>query len=488
VLTFVIFFPLIGAALIATLPRDQEQHAKTIGAATSAIVLAVVAFLFIDYDRDLSGFQFVDSMTWIDSDISNFTLKYTVGLDGLSLPLVALTAFLSLMAILISWHIELRPKEYFAWLLVLETSLLGVFSSLDFVFFFLFWEVELIPMYFLISIWGSGNRAYSAWKYVLYTFFGSAFMIVGILTLGFTEGTFDIRELILIDDVSGAIIPAWAIFSLIIIAFLIKLPVIPFHTWLPDAHTDAPTAVSVILAGVLLKMGGYGILRMSFSIMPEQAHDANVYLAALAAASILYGAVMTLIQTDLKRLIAYSSVSHMGYVLLGASSIGLVGMTGAATQLVTHGLITGMLFTVVGMVYDRAHTRDIGQLSGLAQRMPFITVMFVIAALASLGLPALAGFVAEVTIFLGTFSRHEALTIMGVLGVAFAAGYMLWTVQRVFWGELSPKWAELTDATAWWERGPLLAMTFAIVAIGVYPAWLMDLLENGVRPISERFG
>lgn len=487
-LTFVIFFPLIGAALIATLPRDQEQHAKTIAAATAAIVLAVVAYLFIDYDRDQSGFQFIDSLTWIDSDISDFTLKYTVGVDGLSLPLVALTAFLSLVAMLISWRIELRPKEYFAWLLVLETSLLGVFSSLDFVFFFLFWEVELIPMYFLISIWGSGNRAYSAWKYVLYTFFGSAFMIVGILTLGFTEGTFDIRELILIDDISGAIIPAWAIFTLIIIAFLIKLPVIPFHTWLPDAHTDAPTAVSVILAGVLLKMGGYGILRMSFSIMPEQAQDVNVYLAALAAASILYGAVMTLIQTDLKRLIAYSSVSHMGYVLLGASSIGLVGMTGAATQLVTHGLITGMLFTVVGMVYDRAHTRDIGQLSGLAQRMPFITVMMVIAGLASLGLPALAGFVAEVTIFLGTFSHHEALTIMGVLGVAFAAGYILWTIQRVFWGELNPKWAELTDATAWWERGPLLAMTLAIVSIGVYPAWIMDLLENGVRPISERFG
>jgi NADH-quinone oxidoreductase subunit M len=348
--------------------------------------------------------------------------------------------------------------------------------------------VELIPMYFLISIWGSGNRAYSAWKYVLYTFFGSAFMLVGILTLGFSQGTFDIRELGQIPDIHGAIVPAWVIFGLIIVAFLIKLPVVPFHTWLPDAHTDAPTAVSVILAGVLLKMGGYGILRMSFSIMPNVAQDWNVYLACLAAASILYGAVMTLIQTDLKRLIAYSSVSHMGYVLLGASSIGLIGMTGAATQLVTHGLITGMLFTIVGMVYDRAHTREIGQLSGLAQRMPFISVMMMVGGLASLGLPALAGFAAEVTIFLGTFGHHEALTIFGVLGVAFAAGYILWTIQRVFWGELDPRWAELSDATQWWERGPLLAFTAAIVSIGIYPAWVMDLLENGVRPISERFG
>jgi NADH-quinone oxidoreductase subunit M len=289
-----------------------------------------------------------------------------------------------------------------------------------------------------------------------------------------------------IGEIHDAIIPAWAIFALIIIAFLIKLPIVPFHTWLPDAHTDAPTAVSVILAGVLLKMGGYGILRLAFNIMPDIARDADVVLAAIAATSIIYGAVMTVIQTDLKRLIAYSSVSHMGYVLLGASSIGLVGMTGAATQLVTHGLLTGMLFVLVGMVYDRAHTRDIGQLSGLAHRMPFITVMMLVAGLGSLGLPALAGFAAEVTVFLGTFEQHEALTIVGVIGVAFAAGYILWTIQRVFWGEPNPKWAELTDATAWWERGPLLALTLAIVSIGVYPAWVMDLLRDGVTPIAER--
>jgi NADH-quinone oxidoreductase subunit M len=262
--------------------------------------------------------------------------------------------------------------------------------------------------------------------------------------------------------------------------------VVPFHTWLPDAHTDAPTAVSVILAGVLLKMGGYGILRMSFSIMPDIAKDASVYLASIAAGSILYGAFMTLIQKDLKRLIAYSSVSHMGYVLLGASAIGTVGLTGASMQMLTHGLITGMLFVLVGMVYDRAHTRDIGELSGLAHRMPFITTMMVIAGLASLGLPALAGFVSEVTIFLGTFDRHELLTSLGVIGIAFAAGYILWTIQRVFWGELDPRWAELTDATAWWERGPLLAMTAAIVVLGVYPAFMLDLFEQGVGPIVQR--
>ncbi len=487
-LSLAIFFPLVGVALIATLPHSQERHAKSIAALAALATLALVGYLFADYDRDAGGYQFVDSTTWFDSALTDFNLNYTVGVDGLSLPLVLLTAFLSLVAILISWQVELRPKEYFIWLLVLETSLLGVFSSLDMVLFFVFWEVELIPMFFLISIWGSGNRIYSAWKYLLYTFAGSAFMIVGILALGFSEGTFDVRELGEIGEIEGAIIPAWGIFFLIIIAFLIKLPIVPFHTWLPDAHTDAPTAVSVILAGVLLKMGGYGIFRMAFNIMPDVAKDVDWLLAGIAAVSIIYGALMTLMQTDLKRLIAYSSVSHMGYVLLGVSSIGVVGMTGAATQLVTHGLITGMLFVLVGMVYDRAHTRNIDELSGLAHRMPFITVMMLVAGLASLGLPAMAGFVAEVTVFLGTFERFEALTIIGVLGVAFAAGYILWMIQRVFWGEPDPRWAELTDASAWWERGPLLALTAAILAIGIYPAWIMDLLTDGVTPIAERLG
>jgi NADH-quinone oxidoreductase subunit M len=486
VLTAAIFLPILGAAVILLLPKAGERQAKVIAAIVAAVVLALIAFMFIDYDRDKAGYQFINSATWIDPDFSNIELKYAVGLDGLSLPLALLTAFLGLVAVLISWRIELRPKEYFAWLLVLETSLLGVFSALDFVLFFLFWEIELVPMYFLISVWGSGNRVYSAWKYVLYTFFGSALMLIGILTLGFTAGTFDIRELARIGEIENAIIPTWAIFTLIIAAFLIKLPVVPLHTWLPDAHTDAPTAVSVILAGVLLKMGGYGILRMSLSIMPDVARDASIWLAIIAAVSILYGALMTLIQQDLKRLIAYSSVSHMGYVLLGASAIGTIGLTGASMQMLTHGLITGMLFVLVGMVYDRAHTRNISDLSGLAPRMPFIAVMMVVAGLASLGLPALAGFVSEITVFLGTFEKHEVMTIAGVIGIVFAAGYILWTIQRVFWGAPDPRWESLPDATAWWERGPLLAMMAAIVAIGIYPAVMMDLFESGVTPIAER--
>ncbi len=487
-LTFIIFFPIVGVAAILLLPRERESWAKWIAAGVGAVILALTLTLFAAYDRDPGGFQFVDSTIWLESGLEDvdFTLQYAVGVDGLSLALVALTGFLFLVAVLISWRIELRPREYFAWILVLETSLLGVFSALDLIVFFAFWEIEVIPMYFLISIWGSGRKQYSAWKYVLYTLLGSSLMLVGLLALGFAAGTFDIRQLAIEPEIKGAILPAWTMFLLLIIAFGIKLPVVPFHTWLPDAHTDAPTAVSVILAGVLLKMGGYGILRLCFSIMPDVARDASVWLAGFAAVSIIYGALVTLMQTDLKRLIAYSSVSHMGYVLLGASALGTVGLAGAAMQMFTHGLITGLLFVLVGMIYDRTHTRNIGDLSGMAHRMPFIATMMVIAGLASLGLPSLAGFVAEVTVFLGTFEKHEFFTIVGVIGIVLTAGYILWMIQRVFWGELSEKWREIGDATAWWERGPLLAMVAVIFAVGVYPAVVLDLLETGVAPIAER--
>jgi NADH-quinone oxidoreductase subunit M len=279
-------------------------------------------------------------------------------------------------------------------MLLLETGVLGVFTSLDLVLFFLFWEVELIPMYMLISIWGTGRKVYSAMKFVLYTIVGSSLMLAGILILGFAAGTFDMVELAQM-DITEALIPLPAVFFLIFAAFAIKLPVFPFHTWLPDAHTDAPTAVSVILAGILLKMGGYGMLRLCVSILPDVAQDYAVYLTAFAAVNVVYGAIVTLRQTDLKRLIAYSSISHMGYVLLGIFALGQVSMVGATLQMFTHGTITGLLFVMVGLVYDRAHTRDIRVLSGLAHRMPLIATVFVIAGLASLGLPMMSGFVSS---------------------------------------------------------------------------------------------
>ena len=485
-LSFIVFAPLFGVIVIALLPRDREGLAKVVAAVTALVVLAAALTVFAAYDRDPGGFQFIDRHSWVSSDISGFDVQYLLGVDGLSLAMVILTAFLSVIAVLISWRVDERPKEYFAWLLVLEMSLLGVFTALDLILFFVFWEIELVPMYFLISVWGTGRKVYSAWKYVLYTLFGSAFMLIGILALGFSAETFDIIVLSELPALRESIIPASAIFAFLIIAFGIKLPVIPLHTWLPDAHTDAPTAVSVMLAGVLLKMGGYGILRLCFSILPDVARDASIYLAGFAALNIVYGALVTLMQTDLKRLIAYSSVSHMGYVLLGASALGTVGLTGAAMQMFTHGLITGLLFATVGLVYDRTHTREIGEMSGLAERMPFLTSIMVVAGLASLGLPGLAGFVSEVTVFLGTFDHHELATILGIIGIVLSAAYVLWAIQRVFWGQLSPQWQAVGDAVAWWERGPLLAVVVVILLVGVYPAIMLDLIETGVTPISER--
>ena len=484
-LSFIVFFPLLGVAIIALLPKERERDSKWVAAGTAFVVLVAAVGLFVAFDRDQTGFQFVQSHTWISGDIAHFDIQYLLGVDGLGLAMLVLTALLGLVAVLISWNIELRPKEYFVWLLLLEMSLLGVFSALDFLLFFIFWEIELIPMYFLISIWGTGRKVYSAWKYVFFTFFGSAFMLVGLLVLGFAADTFDIRVLSQM-EIHDALVPTQVLFFLLIFGFAIKLPVFPFHTWLPDAHTDAPTAVSVMLAGVLLKMGGYGMLRICLSILPDVARDAAVWLAVFGVVNILYGAMVTLVQTDLKRLIAYSSISHMGYVLLGLSALGQVGLTGAGMQMFTHGVITGLLFVMVGMVYDRAHTRQIGELSGLAHQMPMIAVVMIIAGLASLGLPSMAGFVSEMMVFLGTFEKHGVLTILGVIGILLTAGYILWMIQRVFLGERLPRWDGLGDATAWWERTAMIAMVAVIFLVGIYPAVVADIISTGVEPIVGR--
>ncbi|HEY8489447.1 MAG TPA: NADH-quinone oxidoreductase subunit M [Dehalococcoidia bacterium] len=486
-LSAIIFLPALGALVTALLPASRAREARVVALAFSLATFALTAWLFATFDRGETGFQFVQTADWIRVEIGGFNTQYAVGVDGISVALVLLTAFLTLVAVLVSWNIALRPKEYFAWLLFLETGVLGVFTALDFVLFFLFWEVELLPMYLLISIWGSGRKQYSAMKFLLYTIAGSAFLLVGMLITGFAAGTFNLVELNQA-EITDAAIPLWALFVLLMAAFVVKLPVVPFHTWLPDAHTDAPTAVSVILAGVLLKMGGYGIIRIAVGILPEQARDFAPYLVALAAVNVVYGALIVLRQTDLKRLVAYSSVSHMGYVLLGIFALGEVGLTGATLQMFTHGTITGLLFVMVGLIYDRTHTREISEMSGLAHRVPVIATVMVIAGLASLGLPAMSGFVAELLVFLGAFEEYTAATVAAVLGVVLAAGYILWMIQRVFFGPRNERWDHLEDATAWWEQLPMGALVAVILAVGVYPAVLVDVISTGVQPLLERLG
>ena len=480
-LSLIIFLPAVGALLIALIPRLDAGAIKRIAAFFTFASFAVSVALFAVFDLSESGYQLVERVSWI----SQINVHYHLGVDGLSLPLVILTTLLGFIAVFVSWKIELRPKEYFAWLLILESSILGVFCSLDLLLFFLFWEVEVIPMYFLISIWGGGRRAYSAIKYVIFTMFGGAMMLAGILTLYATTGTFDVTELAQ-TDFSGvvAVIPLAATFWLLLTAFAIKLPVFPLHTWLPDAHTDAPTAVSVMLAGSLLKMGGYGMIRMCVTIFPDIAEDYAPILVVLAVIGVLYGAAVTIRQTDLKRLIAYSSVSHMGYVLLGIFALSDLSMTGAAMQMVSHGIVTGLLFAMVGLVYDKTHTRNIPDLGGLARQMPIIVVIFSVAGLASLGLPGTSGFVAEFTVFLGSFTSTtvagiKIYTLLGALAIVVTAGYILWMLERVFYREHKPKLDGVKDADRM-EIVYTFALVVVIMLIGIYPRILTDVIDTWV--------
>ena len=500
-LTATVFLPMAGALVIATLLRgDQRIRIFAVAVVVADLALAITVFSLFDHGSGASRFQLIDKFGWIGagSPFNNqtFDASYHLGVDGLSAPMVLLTGLLGFCAVVASWNIKLRVKEYFVWLLVLQTAVMGVFASLDFLLFFLFWELELIPMYLLISIWGTGRKEYSAMKFLMFTILGSAFMLVSIVAVFLTSGigtpgvgTFDMTEPLANGiDAARAIIPISVIFWFFIAAFAIKLPVWPVHTWLPDAHTDAPTAVSVMLAGVLLKMGGYGLIRVSVGMFPGLDHSGQFAwaLVALAVISVLYGAIVTIRQTDLKRLIAYSSVSHMGLVMLGVA-VAIRGsphaseaLAGASMQMFAHGTITGLLFLLVGLVYDKAHTRYIPDLGGLATRMPFIATVFLIAGLASLGLPGLSGFVAEVLVFLGSFKTFAWPTALAAFGIVLAAGYILWMIERVFFGRARERFAQITDAGVM-EAIPLGLLVISIVVIGFYPAFLTDVFNAGVR-------
>jgi len=484
--------PVVGAIIIAFISSQHEKAIKRVAVIFTAIPFALAIYLFAIFDRSLGAagvIQFEEKALWI----APLNAHYHLGVDGLSMPLVLLTAFLGFLAVLISWKIHVRPREYFAWLLLLETSIIGVFASLDLLLFFIMWEIEVIPMYFLISIWGSGRKAYSAIKYVLYTLFGSAFMLAGILSVYFTTGSLSMLEI----SNSGlgmvqSIMPAAAIFTLLLIGFAVKLPVFPLHTWLPDAHTDAPTAVSVMLAGVLIKMGGYGMIRLCVSMFPGVAQAAAQWLVLFAVISILYGAAVTLMQTDIKRMIAYSSISHMGYVLLGIFALSQVSITGAALQLFSHGIVTGLLFALAGLVIHNIKERDLRKLGGLAKQVPVMVVVFSIAGLASLGLPTTSGFAAEFLIFIGSFSSTavaniQVYTLIAVVGVVLTAGYILWMLQQAFYGPVKEEFNGVKDCDTL-EKVYTYVLVVAIMLVGIYPAILTDVFKLGIAPIVGLIG
>ena len=434
-ISLVVGFPLVGAILILLLPKQNARLIRY-----TALVLTIIEFglslpLFFNFALGDPDMQFVEQANWIDT----FSIQYSVGIDGLSLFLVLLTTALMPLAVLASWSITSRLKEYFLLLLILETGMLGVFVALDMILFYVFWEVMLIPMYLLIGVWGHDRRVYASIKFILYTMLGSLLMLVAILWVYVSTGTFSLLTLYAIRQeglsIVGTAAEPW-VFLAFFLAFAIKVPLFPFHTWLPDAHVEAPTAGSIVLAGVLLKMGGYGLLRFCLPLFPDATREFAPLIAALAIIGILYGALVSWVQTDVKKLIAYSSVAHMGFVVAGIMALNTISVGGAVFQMLNHGIATGLLFAMAGMLYDRRHTHLISDFGGLAKSMPKFTALFVLACLSSLGLPPLGGFVGEFLILLGLFQVSAMQAALAALGVILAALYLLSMVQRVFYGPI----------------------------------------------------
>ncbi|MGH2674341.1 MAG: complex I subunit 4 family protein [Actinomycetota bacterium] len=489
-LTVTVFLPLAGAVLLlvaAPMPRRRPEAGGFAGDAPWrwwALIVSVATFVvslgILTEFEGRAGFQLVEDLDWVGP----LNVRYVLGVDGISLFMVLLTTFLMPLTILASWRVDRQVPYFMASLLGLETAMLGAFVALDLLLFFVFFEGLLFPMYLVIGIWGSGRRVYAAVKFFLFTMAGSALLLVAILFLAFRaesvlgQTTFDLRQLIGMD--LPAATARW-LFLAFFLAFAVKVPLFPLHTWLPDAHTEAPTAGSVILAGVLLKIGAYGLIRFNLTLFPGASDDFRGLVTTLAVIGIVYGAVVALIQTDVKRLVAYSSVSHLGFVVLGIFAGTLQGMSGGVIQMLNHGLSTGALFLLVGMLYDRTHTRDLGRLGGLARRTPVLAGFFLVVALSSLGLPGLNGFVGEFLILLGTFDVNRLAAVIGATGVILSAIYLLWAYQRAMHGDLPPALDETPDVSGR-EYAFLVPIVVAIVAIGVYPKPLLDRIE----PAADR--
>ncbi len=490
ILTVLTFLPVAGTLALLLLRSDDHLWIRRLALVTAVVEFAISLLLLRGFDSAATGYQFEEFHAWIPQP----PIHYHLGVDGLSLFLVLLTTLLTPMSILASWKsIDQRVKGFFISMLVLETGVIGVFVSLDLFLFFLFWEVMLIPMYFLIGIWGHERRIYAALKFVLYTMFGSILMLVAILWLYRVTAvagypTFDLAQIQAMLSNGTLMLPVRTeilLFGAFFLAFAIKVPLFPFHTWLPDAHTEAPTAGSVMLAGVLLKMGTYGMLRFCLPLFPEASRRFAPEIAVLAIIGIVYGALVAMVQVDLKRLVAYSSVSHLGFVVLGIFAFHAVSIQGAVYQMLSHGISTGALFLAVGMLYDRRHTHLIKEFGGLATPMPVLSALYLFTCFASAGLPMLNGFVGEFLILAGTFEKHAAWASWAALGVIFSAVYLLWSYQRVFFGSITQdKNGALPDADTR-ERGILFLMAAIILWMGIGSPFFTRRTEASTQNVLQ---
>lgn len=481
ILTLLVVIPALGAAVVGCIPRRSERLVKTVGLSFAVLTGLLSISLMADFRVDAAGFQFVSEHVWI----RDFGISWKLGVDGITLFLVVMSGILFPLAI-VGPEIHHDAKGYVAWMLLLEAGCIGVFLSLDLFLFFLFWELVLVPMYFLIGGWGYDRRIYATLKFFLYTMVGSALMLVGILALVFLHRqatgvlTFDVVTLA--EEQSLASSTARWLFLAFAASFAIKVPLFPVHTWLPDAHTEAPTGGSVILAGVMLKLGTYGFLRFGLYLFPEAAVDLAPLFLTLGAVGIVYGAVVATMQRDLKRLVAYSSVAHLGFIVLGTFGLSQQGLEGGVLQMVNHGLSTGALFLLVGMIYERRHTRQIAELGGIQRVAPVFAGVFMLVMLSSIGLPGLNGFVGEFLVLLGTFVTRRWWAVAGTFGVILAALYLLWAYQRVFHGEPQGANAAFPEMTVR-ERAVMAPLVVLIVVLGVYPRPVLDRISPAVREL-----
>lgn len=488
ILSWLVILPLLGMAVVMCLPKDRTKLIQYFSVGISVVPMILSFILTYDYFFNYSGSAAMAYQEGPIAWIPSLNINYLMAVDGISVPMLALTGLLSTISLIASFSIKFRIKEYFAFFLLLEAGMMGVFSALDFFLFYVFWEIMLVPMYFLIGIWGGPRKEYAAIKFFLYTLFGSIFMLVAILIMYFTSEPHTLNMLELYNE--GPLMShtlQMVCFVFFFVAFAIKVPVWPFHTWLPDAHVEAPTAVSVILAGVLLKMGTYAMLRINWPMFPWALQTLSFWISLLGVIAIIYGALVSMAQKDLKKLVAYSSVSHMGYCMMALGAYTSVqAIAGTMFQMISHGLITGALFLMVGVLYDRAHTREIAVFGGLGVKLPVYTALMVMFSMAALGLPGMSGFVAEFMIFVGSFGAlNKVMVAIAVLGVVLGAAYMLRMVQNVFLGEFNmAKWGDLKEINGR-ELLTVIPLAVLTLAVGIYPKPLTDLMSATLNNLVE---